>query len=419
MGYPIPYARPHLNPEGEEFCIVGAWRAMPIIELKINKVEIIKIIMILSQKEILKLHGEIDTPALIVDEQQLLKNIEKMQELANATNVQLRPHIKTHKSVHISKLLLNHGAIGITVAKVGEAEIMAKAGISDIFIANQVTHPLKLERLKQLHNKINISIGIDHSEQIKLLKKYFIDPKYPLSVLIEVDSGLHRCGTQLDESLNALAREIQRTDILKLKGIFTHAGQVYGASSKEELREIGQHEGTFMAKAFHQLSEEDIHVNVVSVGSTPTVAYSAENTFVNEIRPGNYVFYDHIQYVLGSCLQDQWALAVLATVISQPEPDRIIIDAGSKALNLDKGAHATQLLSSYGKIVNLDGEVIRLSEEHGVIKLASKRKISLGSAVLIIPNHACAVANLYSHYHFINASGKVYQMPVDARGRSQ
>jgi len=375
--------------------------------------------MILKQEEILKLHRVIDTPALIVDEQQLQQNIEKMQELAKAKNVRLRPHIKTHKSIHISKLLLNHGAIGITVAKVGEAEIMAKAGISDIFIANQVTHPLKLERLKRLHNKINISIGIDHREQIELLKKYFTDPKYPLNVLIEVDSGLHRCGIQLDNSLNALAREIQSTDVLKLKGIFTHAGQVYGASSKEEIQEIGQHEGTIMAKAYHQLSEENIHVKVVSVGSTPTVAYSAENTVVNEIRPGNYVFYDHIQYVLGSCLQNQWALAVLATVISQPEPDRIIIDAGSKALNLDKGAHATQLLSSYGKIVNLDGEVIRLSEEHGVIKLASKRKISLGSAVIIIPNHACAVANLYSQYHFINASGKVYQMPVDARGRSQ
>ena len=143
------------------------------------------------------------------------------------------------------------------------------------------------------------------------------------------------------------------------------------------------------------------------------------NPVVNEIRPGNYVFYDNIQYVLGSCLSDQWALAVLATVISQPEPDRVIIDAGSKALNLDRGAHATQLIHGFGRLLNLTGEIIRLSEEHGVIKLDKNKKISLGSPVLIIPNHACAVANLYSHYHFIDSSGRVSKIPVDARGRSQ
>jgi D-serine deaminase-like pyridoxal phosphate-dependent protein len=174
-----------------------------------------------------------------------------------------------------------------------------------------------------------------------------------------------------------------------------------------------------MEQAYHLLAREDIHVDVVSVGSTPTVAYSAQNPVVNEIRPGNYVFYDNIQYVLGSCGSDQWALAILATVISQPEPDRLVIDAGSKALNLDKGAHATQLISGYGRILNMDGEINRLSEEHGVIQLDSKKKISLGTPVLIIPNHACTVANLYTHYHFIDESGRICQMPVDARGRSQ
>jgi D-serine deaminase-like pyridoxal phosphate-dependent protein len=375
--------------------------------------------MILKQEEILKLHREIDTPALIVDEQQLVKNIEKMQTLANENKVRLRPHIKTHKSVYISKLLVKHGATGITVAKVGEAEIMSEAGFSDIFIANQVTHPRKLERLAKLQKKINISIGIDHRGQIELLKKYFADPKHPLNVLIEIDSGLERCGTQPGSSLSELAREIKNTDVIRLMGIFTHAGQVYGASTKAELREIGEHEGTLMAKAYYQLSQIDIHVKVVSVGSTPTVAYSAKNPVVNEMRPGNYVFYDNIQYVLGSCLPEQWALAVMATVISQPAPDRIVIDAGSKALNLDKGAHATQLMSGYGRILNLNGEIIRLSEEHGVIQLGSKKTISLGSPALIIPNHACTVANLYSDYHFIDASGKVYQRPVDARGMSQ
>ncbi len=375
--------------------------------------------MIIPQEQILNLHQYIETPALIVDLQQLEKNIEAMQNLANENAVRLRPHIKTHKSVFISKLLLKHGAVGITVAKVGEAEVMAAAGISNIFIANQITHPLKLRRIRKLHETINISVGVDQIEQISLQKRYFNNASKPLRVLVEIDSGLNRCGVTVGDSLVKLVREISHAHELTLEGIFTHAGQVYGAQSKKEIQEIGDLEGTIMAEAYNLLKDQGIDLRVVSVGSTPTVAHSSKNPVVNEIRPGNYVFYNNIQYVLGSCSEEQWALAVLATVISQPEQDRLVIDAGSKALNLDRGAHATQLIKGYGKPLNIDGEIIRVSEEHGVIKLKSGQSIRLGSPVIIIPNHACAVANLYSHYHLIDSFGKIKQIPVDARGKSQ
>jgi D-serine deaminase-like pyridoxal phosphate-dependent protein len=174
-----------------------------------------------------------------------------------------------------------------------------------------------------------------------------------------------------------------------------------------------------MARGSELLAKDGIQLNVVSVGSTPTVRYSSKNSLVNEIRPGNYVFYDNIQYVLQSCEKSQWAMAVLSTVISQPESDRIVVDSGSKALNLDRGAHSSQLITGYGKPLNIEGEIIRLSEEHGVIRLKNKGKVQLGSPVLIIPNHACAVANLYEIYHLIDAGGNIRQIPIDARGKSQ
>jgi len=174
-----------------------------------------------------------------------------------------------------------------------------------------------------------------------------------------------------------------------------------------------------MANAYGLLADQGLNVKVVSVGSTPTVPYSSNNPIVNEIRPGNFVFYDNIQYVLGSCNKEQWALAILATVISQPDADRIVIDAGSKALNLDKGAHATDIIRGYGKLLNIKGDIIRLSEEHGVIQLQNRESIPLGSPALIIPNHACAVANLYTSYHLLDSEGRIKKIPVDARGKSQ
>ncbi len=372
-----------------------------------------------SNEQIQELHSEIDTPALIVEQGQLEENIIKMQEMANSANVQLRPHIKTHKSALIAKKQLSAGAMGITVAKVGEAEVMAAAGITDIVIANQITHPIKIMRLANLHKKISIAVGLDHQEQVKLLNTFFTDSDHPLKVLIEIDSGLERCGVSVGNELIDLAQRVIAAPGLALSGIFTHAGQVYAASTREKIQQIGQYEAEIMAESYNLLKKKGMNIKIVSVGSTPTVVYSAQHSLVNEIRPGNYVFYDNIQYLLGSCTVNQWSLAVLATVVSQPAPDRIIIDAGSKALNLDRGAHSTQQTAGFGRLLNLNGEIVRLSEEHGVIMLEPPRNILMGSPVLIIPNHACAVTNLYSHYHLIDTSGEVNKIPIDARGKSQ
>ncbi len=368
---------------------------------------------------IIPLHTQIPTPALLILENRLIDNIHAMQKLADSHSCRLRPHIKTHKSIDIALRQIKTGASGITVAKLSEAEIMADAGIEDIFIANQITQQIKMSRLKKLHHKIRLIIGLDHPDQISALENTFHHSDKPLEVRIEIDSGLHRCGMAVDESLVALAKKIKKTDWLEMEGIFTHAGHAYAASSTEEIMKIGIHEGAVMEKAGRLLRQNGIDVKTVSTGSTPTVRWSAANPSVNEIRPGNYVFYDGIQIALGVCGPEICGLFVMSTVISQPSENQIVIDAGSKALNLDRGAHSASLLSGYGALINVDGEIARLSEEHGVVRLHHPHPVQVGSPVVIIPNHACAVANLFEKYYLIGNDKPIKEIPVSARGNSQ
>jgi len=370
--------------------------------------------MFLSYQSLNKIHQLIDTPALLIDAVQMEENLRSMQKTADKYGCRLRPHIKTHKSVLLADKQLKLGSSGITAAKIGEAEVMANAGITDIFIANQITHPLKIKRLFSLHKRAEIIIGLDNIKQIKLLEPVFSSASKPLKVRIEIDSGLHRCGLPVSSELLSLAKEAAGRSWLELEGIFTHAGQAYAASSLLEIEQAGSEEGRLMAEAAEFLRKNNMEVKTVSTGSSPTAAFSAQNPAVNEIRPGNYIFYDAMQTALGSAKPEQCALYVLASVTSQPAPDRIVIDAGIKALNLDK----TKSGQEHGKVVNISGRLVRLSEEHGIIQLGKVRQIELGTPVLIIPNHACTVVNLFDHYYIINKEN-IELVPISARGKSQ
>lgn len=372
-----------------------------------------------NDSDVLRLHRQIDTPALFIFKFRMENNLKLMQQLAAHWQKQLRPHVKTHKSVQLAKRQIELGASGISVAKLSEAEVMAGGGIGDIFIANQITQPLKLQRLRGLHQRIRVILGLDHPQQIELLRPHFKSSAKPLEVRVEIDSGLQRCGVQTGESLIELVKMIIAQKWLKFDGVFTHAGQVYAAKSSEDVAAIGKWEGELIALAREQLAGAGIACPTVSVGSTPTAPYSVQNDAVTEIRPGNYIFYDAIQLALGATTADNCALFVLATVISQPASDRLVIDAGSKALHVDRGAHATALVEAYGIPVNLEGKIVRLSEEHGVIQLKKSKPVKLGSPVLILPNHACAVVNLFDFYYVADEKLRVRTIPIEARGKSQ
>ncbi len=369
----------------------------------------------LNSKRLKTLHARLETPALLVWQPQLIRNIQNMQHLANQFKTALRPHTKTHKSPFIAKWQLQAGAKGITVAKLSEAEVMFQAGMDDIFIANQITHPLKLQRLRLLHQKIKLIIGLDNKRQIGLLRPFFEDADKPLAVRIEINSGLDRCGMELGDQLIDLAQRIAATSWLKLDGIFTHAGHVYGAKSRQEVETIGRQEGTIMAEAKALLEKAGIPVPSVSVGSTPTAPFSVQNPAVTEIRPGNYVFFDAMQIFLGAAKLTQCSLFVLATVISRPKATRLVIDAGSKALHTD----GASLTGHFGLPVNTEGQVERLSEEHGILHVPKSCMLDIGDPLIIIPNHACAVANLFEQYYFIDKALNPQKIPIEARGRSQ
>ncbi len=357
----------------------------------------------------------LDTPALLLNLSILEKNLDEINFIARNNRIQWRPHIKTHKSILIAKMQIAKGACGITVAKLDEAEIMANAGIHDILIAYPISSPQKLHRLRQLAEFAKITAAIDSLEQAKIVNEAFAGSD-PLTVWLKIDSGLHRCGVEVEE-VEALATEISKLTNLHLNGVFTHAGHSYAATTIEQIKEVAEHEAKTVlesAKLCEAVGHKILHR---SVGSTPTFKYGAEIEGITEIRPGNAAFYDMCQVGLGVASHQQCALTVLSSVVSVKK-DRIIFDTGSKALSLDQGAHGNKSVVGYGKVLeHPEITIARLSEEHGIATIREETDLQLTDKVQIIPNHACVVANLFQEYNVHRSGEIVATWTVDARGK--
>jgi D-serine deaminase-like pyridoxal phosphate-dependent protein len=359
----------------------------------------------------------LDTPSLLLDYQKLLKNIDDIADFAKEQGVSYRPHIKTHKSVKIAQLQIEAGAIGITCAKISEAEIMGAGGIKDILIAYPISSPDKIKRVIDLLQKgVHLKVSVDNTESLGYLQKGLEDTPFTLEVWIKVNSGLNRCGVDPGQEAVHLAKAIMSHSRLKLGGIFTHAGHSYGAGSYEEIEAIGMQEGLSVLESAKQCEQAGIPIPVRSVGSTPTFRIAGKVPGITEIRPGNAVFFDAIQVGLGVTNRENCALTLLASVVGVYK-DRIILDTGSKSLCLDKGAHGNQTVSGFGHIIGHPEVIIeRLSEEHGVGSLVGETKLKLNDKVHIIPNHACTVVNQFEEY-VVHANGQVIDVwKVDARG---
>jgi D-serine deaminase-like pyridoxal phosphate-dependent protein len=361
------------------------------------------------------LFPEIETPALLIEQAILYRNIDIMQRLADRNKVRLRPHIKTHKSAVIAKMQLAKGACGIAVAKLSEAEVMARYGIQNIQIANQVVGSSRVKRLLDLAQQMEVSCSVDSQENVLELAEAFSGRDRRLQVLVEVDTGLHRCGLSDLEEIALLSHFVERCEGLQLAGIMTHAGHAYAAARAEEVARIGQQEGKTMVMLADALRNDGFRIGQISVGSTPTAPHAAAVAGVTELRVGNYVFHDMIQVSLGVATEEQCALSVLATVISARGNTRAVLDTGSKSLSTERGAHGNQRLRGFGKILGMSVELARLSEEHGVIENPD-RPIPIGSRVRVIPNHACATVNLFNYAYIVDGDRVLQQIPIDARG---
>lgn len=361
--------------------------------------------------------SNLDTPSLLLDVTKMEENLRDIVQFAKNAGVNYRPHVKTHKSIEIAKRQIAFGAVGITVATVGEAEVMAAGGINDILIAFPVSSNTKLERIKRLTEKVGITLTVDSKEQAMIINEVFTNTKQPLEVWIKVNSGLNRVGVEPNEEVVTLAKYIKTLPNLNLSGIFTHAGHAYGATSFDQIDVIADEEANAVLKSAALCEAEGIRIKHRSIGSTPTFKRAGAVPGITEIRPGNAVFYDMIQVGLGVAKKEQCALTVLTTV-SAIKKDRMIIDAGSKTLALDRGAHGISSIVGHGYIEGYPELIVeRLSEEHGVIPLHEKMDIKLNDTLTIIPNHACVVVNLFDYY-VVHRDGKVVdEWKVDARGQ--
>jgi D-serine deaminase-like pyridoxal phosphate-dependent protein len=353
------------------------------------------------------------TPAVVVDLDVLERNIARMATRVREAGVRLRPHAKTHKCPDIARLQRAAGAWGLTVAKVGEAEVFADAGFDDLFVAYPVVGDDKGRRLLELADRVRIAVGADSVEGARTLARPFREAGRSLDVVLKVDVGYGRVGV-LPERAAEVAGRIAGLPGLRLRGVFTHGGHGYAGATRAAVEEVVRLEGERLSAAAGELRAAGLPVEEVSVGSTPTAARAMRTPGVTECRPGNYVFHDGSQVALGTCAVEDCALTILATVVSVPAPDRAVLDAGSKTLSSDP---LRPVAGGYGQLLGRASRIDKLSEEHGVVAVAEGESFRVGDRVRILPNHACVVANLHDQLVGVCGDRVETVLEVTARGK--
>ena len=340
---------------------------------------------------------ELETPVPVVDIDRLEANISRLQSYLDEHGIANRPHIKTHKIPVIAQMQMDAGAVGITCQKISEAEVMADAGFSDIFIPYNIVGESKLNRLMSLAKRITVSVTADSAYVIRGLSDAAQKAELTLTVLIECDTGAHRCGVQTPQEAAALARLISQLSNLHFGGLMTYP-------TSEQTDE-------FVRETRRLLVDDGLQIERVSGGGTPTMWQVHKE--VTEHRAGIYVYGDRLTLRSGAVTLDTCALKVHTTVVSRPTPDRGILDAGSKSLSSD--LHG---LDGYGYICEYpDAKIYALSEEHGHVDFsACEHKPEIGERLTIIPNHCCTVTSMFDEV--VGArSGKVEVIwQVTARG---
>jgi len=358
---------------------------------------------------------EADTPALLVDLARLERNIADMAALARDAGVALRPHFKTHKSVAIARRQIGAGAVGMTVAKLDEAAALIDGGVTDILLANEIVTAPKLARAIDLARRSRLILAVDCVEGARTLSDAASAAGISMRVSIEVECGLLRCGVA-PTAAAPLALAIAGLPGLVLEGVFTHAGNSYASTSREQVEAAAIAEAGAVRDAAEAIRSVGLDVPVVSAGSTPTARRVVGEPGITELRAGNYVFCDAMQVALGTVDMDATALSIAATVISRPTPHRAVIDAGSKTFGLDKGAHGLMVVTTYGHAIGIDGTLDRLSEEHGIFTVLPESSAAVGDRVRVLPNHACAVGNLGREYFGVRDGIIEEVIPIDAAG---
>ncbi|WP_421725322.1 alanine racemase [Bauldia sp.] len=346
---------------------------------------------------------DLETPVPIIDIDIVDRNLKRWQKRADAIGIANRPHIKTHKMVPLAKYQVALGARGITVQKLGEAEVMADAGVDDILISFNILGASKLKRLADLACRTKVTTVADNTTVVSGLGQAGAEAGQDIAVLVECDTGAGRNGVQTPTAAAALAREINTTPGVIYRGLKTYPSP--GTRTAAE---------SFLVETRDLIAADGLETEIVSTGGSPDMWRDEGLSIATEYRPGTYVFFDRSLVTRGTCNWSDCAANVLATVVSRPTPERALIDAGSKALTMDLLG-----LEGYGTVHALDdAPLYDLNEEHGYLDVSRlNEKPTVGDLVRVTPNHICPVINLFDRVVFVRGDEVLGAVPVDARGK--
>ncbi len=345
---------------------------------------------------------QLETPVAIVDLDRVEANISGLQSYLDEHGIANRPHIKTHKIPEIAHMQINAGAVGVTCQKLGEAEVMAQAGIRDIFLPYNIVGQAKLERLMRLARRVCMSVTADSEVVVQGLSAAARRAELTLPVLVECDTGAKRCGVQSPQEAADLARLIARSPALHFGGLMTFPNL--------------EDTDAFMREAKALLSVDGITVERVSGGGTPCMWQAHTHKELTEHRAGTYIYGDRATINSGAMRLEDCAFKVITTVVSRPTPERGILDGGSKTFSSDLSR-----LEGYGLILEYpEAMIYALSEEHGHVDFSlCQRKPEIGERVTVIPNHVCVVSNLFNQVIGMRGDTVEVVWPVACRGAVQ
>ena len=355
----------------------------------------------------------ITRPTLLVDKEICLRNIERMAQKASENKLRFRPHFKTHQSAVVGEWFRNFGIKAITVSSVQMAEYFAANGWNDITIAFPL-NVLEMEAINRLAANIQLNLTLENKETAVVLSKQLAAPA---GVYIKVDTGYNRTGiiTSKTSKLDAILEVISNNPKLNFKGFLTHNGLTYSALSTNEI--FSRHfDALLKLKTLKQRYASAFPDVEVSIGDTPSCTICTNFSGVDEIRPGNFVFYDLMQYSLGVCTFDDVAVRMVCPVVAKhPSRNEVVVYGGAIHLSKDslqnidgKEIYGRIAINKKGqtKILSERNYVARLSQEHGILKVSQKNfdLFKIGELVEIIPIHSCLTANLARN--FITTQGE-------------
>ena len=364
----------------------------------------------------MKLDG-LDTPSVLVDVDVMTANLDRLARYCRKHGLNLRPHIKTHKIPELAQLQIKKGAVGVTAAKLGEAEVMADGGIEDILLAYPVYGEIKWKRLAALARRARISVALDSLEVAQGISRHAREAGVRIPILVEFDTGIGRCGFDIAQESIGVLKRIAELPALDYEGLLIYPGHfLVNWERRNQLLEL---ENQQLSQLLSLLDDAGIPYPVISASSTPTAYFSHQFENINEVRPGTYIFNDRNTVGSQAAGLEDCAVSVLTTVVSTSVPGKAVIDGGSKTFANDRYLSGDGV--GFGHLIGDPGTVVEyLSEEHGHLDLANaNRRYRVGDRVRVIPNHVCPCVNMHDRIYGVRDDEVVTEWQVIARGTVQ